>query len=566
MPIAISIVTGTFNRRESLARMVDSVRRNIPTGIPYEIVITDGGSTDSTQIWCKQQPDVRLIEHGALLGAIKAFDDGAKAATGDYVILANDDIEFPLGSIMPALVYLEDDRHLNVGAIAFMDNRPAPGYGDGFKVQMMQVQYGSAIKDVPYAQVGMFRRELGNRCDWWGSDDPAFASHTYGGDNYLSARIYEHGYTIATIDACRITDHVHPDNLRERNYEIEQRNPGAYYKRFPTPPVFGSAGTPKSSPAERLRVLYLNLHEPGFGKYKRGLRNALQGAGLCWEWDYLNDPGSLIDMVRQFQPHLLLAQMHSPNDVPLYRIAEARAECPGMVVANWNGDVYEDKLTSPEMLAYLKHIDLQLVVNADVLPVYQQHGIRAAYWQVGFEPVDYERLPKVLAHDVVFLANCYSESRRELGQMLRSIDRVDVGLYGRGWQWGNGDSTYQFALSAALCKNAKICVGDNQYGKRGFVSNRVFETLAAGGFLLHQTVPGLDELTGLQDGVHYVAWTDTDDLMSKVRYWLKPSNEARRQKIVETGRAFVQMHHSFQSRVKQLLTEIIPSVEGEPVV
>lgn len=564
MKPVISLVTGTFQRRESLARMVDSARRNIPEGIPYEFVIVDGGSTDGTLAWCKQQPDVRLIEHGALHGAIKAFDDGAKASQADYVILANDDIEFAPGSIIPALVYMEDDRNRTVGAVAFMDNRPAPGYGDGFKVQMMQVQYGSAIKDAPYAQVGMFRRELAHTCGWWGSDDPAFKSHTYGGDNYLSARIYEHGYTIATLDACKVIDHVHPDDLRERNYTAEQRNPGAYYKRFPQPPVFGSAGQPAVEAKERLRVLYLNLHEPGYGKYKRGLRQALQHAGLCWEWDYLNDPGSLVDMVRQFQPHLLLAQMHSPDDVPLYRLAEARAECPGMVVVNWNGDVYEDKLTSPKMLEYLKHIDLQLVVNADVLPVYQQHGIQAAYWQVGFEPVDYDHLPKVLAHDVVFLANCYSDSRRQLGQMLRSLDRVDVGLYGRGWQWGNGDSTYQFALSAALCRNATICVGDNQYGKRGFVSNRVFETLAAGGFLLHQTVPGLDELTGLQDGVHYVEWTDADDLMSKVRYWLKPSQNTRREKIAEAGRTFVHTHHSFDARVKQLLTEIIPSYDAIP--
>jgi hypothetical protein len=545
--------------------MVDSVRRNIPVGIPYEIVIVDGGSTDSTQVWCRQQPDIKLIEHHELLGAIKAFDAGAKAAQGDYVILANDDIEFAEGSIIPALVYLEDDANLKIGAVAFMDNRPAPGYGDGYKVQMMQVQFGSAIKDMPYAQVGMFRRELGARCGWWGSDDAVMGTqgHTYGGDVFVSARIYEHGYTIATLDACKIIDHVTPDNLRERNYEVEQRNPGAYYKRFPQPPVFGIAGTPDTSARERLRVLYLNLHEPGFGKYKRGLRQGLQRAALVWEWDYLNEPGDLVRMVRQFQPHLLLAQMHSPDDVPLYRLAEARAECPGMVVANWNGDVYEDKLTSPKMLEYLKHIDLQLVVNADVLPIYAQHGIRAAYWQVGFEPVDYDRLPKVLAHDVVFLANCYSESRKELGQMLRGIDRVDVGLYGRGWQWGNGDSTYQFALSAALCQNAKICIGDNQYGKRGFVSNRVFETLAAGGFLLHQDVPGLEELTGLQDGVHYVAWTDADDLIGKVKYWLKPSNEARRQKIATAGRAFAQTHHSFESRVKQLLTEIIP--QHEPI-
>ena len=60
--------------------------------------------------------------------------------------------------------------------------------------------------------------------------------------------------------------------------------------------------------------------------------------------------------------------------------------------------------------------------------------------------------------------------------------------------------------------------------KRGYVSNRIFEALAAGAFLLHQEVPGLDELLGLEDGVHYVAWTDFDDLHHKVQYWLRDRN------------------------------------------
>jgi hypothetical protein len=64
--------------------------------------------------------------------------------------------------------------------------------------------------------------------------------------------------------------------------------------------------------------------------------------------------------------------------------------------------------------------------------------------------------------------------------MLRS-PKHDAGPYGAGWAYADGNTLYDFAASAALIQNAKICVGDN-YAGYGFVSNRVFETLANGGF------------------------------------------------------------------------------------
>jgi glycosyltransferase involved in cell wall biosynthesis len=69
--------------------MVKSARQSLSGcyGIQYEFVIVDGGSSDGTQKWCNSQSDIRLIEHLSLLGAVKAFNDGANAALGTYVVL-----------------------------------------------------------------------------------------------------------------------------------------------------------------------------------------------------------------------------------------------------------------------------------------------------------------------------------------------------------------------------------------------------------------------------------------------------------------------------------------------
>ncbi len=133
----ISLVSGTYNRLPMLREMVQSFRDNLLPGIQYEVVLVDGGSNDGTIEWAKSQFDVRLIEDGALLGAISAFTRGAQAAQGKYVLLANDDVAFRRNSIVPAIVHLESN--MKCGAVAFADNRPVANYTKrDYKVLQME--------------------------------------------------------------------------------------------------------------------------------------------------------------------------------------------------------------------------------------------------------------------------------------------------------------------------------------------------------------------------------------------------------------------------------------------
>lgn len=568
----ISLVSGTFNRLPSLKAMIDSFRSCMITGIEWEVIIVDGGSTDGTIRWCKSQPDITLVEQGELLGAIAAFDAGAYTANGEYVLLANDDITFIPGSVLPAIIHLESNPLC--GAVAFADDRLAEKsengerYAEDFKVQTMTVREGRKEVSKPYAQVGLVRRWLGDAAGWWGSQDAVMGwrGSTYGGDNFLSARIYELGYTVDPVKGCYVHDDVKSDDLRQRNYQVEQTNPGAYYKRFPKPPTFTGIPQLENPQQERLRVLYLPIYEKYCGKYKWGLREALQRVGLVVEIDYVNEDSNLSAIAAHFQPHLILTQVHSPDGIPADVIARMREACPTAVLVNWNGDVYTHGLTTSEMLGYLRLFDMQLSVNESAVNTLRENGIRAAYWQIGYEPLDESLIPPAIRHDVVFLANGYSEKRTKLGQILQNMAGVNVGIYGRGWRYANGDTTYKFYEGAAIYRNAKIAIGDNQYAdQRGFVSNRIFEALANGVFLLHQRIDGLEELTGLVDGVHYCAWSDENDLQKAIRYWLASKRDSQRTAIAAAGQAFVRKYHSFDARVTELLESILPMLEGEAV-
>jgi spore maturation protein CgeB/glycosyltransferase involved in cell wall biosynthesis len=589
----LSIVTGTYNRYPRLQRFLASCREQIPAGVSYEFVITGVAGDEPTLTYLQQQPDVKLIVHEGLLGAVKAFTDACEMATGAYVLIANDDVEIIAGSILRAIVHLEENPRC--GAVAFQDNRLNK---DVFKVAMVPAIRNGVTTSVPYAQIGMVRRWLGEHVGWW-SLHGTFPAKTYGADNAMSAAIHECGYTIDDVPGCQAVDHMEHDGLRD----INTANPNggehpdslAYYARWPAGPHIPNAVTveaPKPNAREiGLRILYLPIYEAGRGAaqirqrtQKHGLRDALGKLGMVYEFDYLTYQyktaelwQTLAGILNSFQPDVLLTQCHATDVLTLEIMRNIRAHCPRLVMVNWNGDYWPDGQLDKKMLDWMRYVNLALVVNADILKPYEDVGIPAAYWQIGFEKPD-GKLPAVKAHDVVFLGQNYNNYRREFGEALLSMtdEGVDVGIYGNYWinptsppqdsvkqtQCIYPDCTYDFLQGEALYKAAKLTVANNPFPESlGFVSNRIFQALAAGGALmLHQYVKGLERLTGLMPGVHFIEWKTYDELKQWLRYFLDPAHESERQKIVEAAYRFVQFGHSFDARVKQLFLDFIPNI------
>lgn len=553
----VSIVSGTYNRLDYLIGMIESVRRQLPEPVAYEFVIVDGGSTDGTIEWCKRQPDIRLIEQGALLGAIRAFDAGCEAARGEYVCLLNDDVLVGNGALLRAIAHLEATP--DCGAVAFADNRQDGSKNGGYGVGVIPgISPDGRRVNIHYAQCGVFRRWLGDLAGWWGSHDETWgAFHTYGGDNRLSARIWEMGYNVDAVEGCVVHDRIAPDSLRERNHQAELGIGSAYMRVWGNGVQIASQPRPDNPQGERLRILMATLYDRGFGHYKRGLRDAFSRVGAVVEVDYLMHPEQLVRMAWAWQPHIVFAQMCDPA-----LMKRVRDYAPDAVIVNWNGDVHRDVLLSPQMLQQCRYTDLMTVVNADVLPEYAKRGIAAAFWEIGFEPVP-DTLPAMPKHDVLFLGSSYSPARAKLGKFLKELPH-NVGIYGYNWgELGSGSTLYDFAAGAALYRNCKIAIGDNQYQDKAFVSNRLFEALANGAFLLHQRIPDLEAHTGLVEGVHYVSWTDLDDLRGKIAHYLTKAGAKERAKIAKAGEKFVRERHSFDARVKQLFEELLPNIVTE---
>lgn len=313
-----------------------------------------------------------------------------------------------------------------------------------------------------------------------------------------------------------------------------------------------------------MNTLYLPIFEPGAyharsRANKHGLRDALSNYGSVLEWDYIANERStafdgLVQRIERHQPDLIFTQLGSTDHFTGDAIRSLRQRYPAIKWANWNGDVWLDPLTAPPMLDLLSAFDVQLVVNASVLPIYADHHVNAAFWAFGYE-TPMTPLPDVPAYDVVYLGNNYSDKRGELYRILRSLP-YSVGIYGNGWERAEGECTYDFAMGEALYRNAKLTISDNQFpDAAGYLSNRPFQAMAAGCLVLQQRVAQLEELTGLIDGEHLITFDELEQLPDVIGACLY-FNQGR-ELIAAHGQSFVMAEHSWDARVKVLFEQIL---------
>ena len=163
--------------------------------------------------------------------------------------------------------------------------------------------------------------------------------------------------------------------------------------------------------------------------------------------------------------------------------------------------------------------------------------------------------------DLLFVAN----SRGVYRQILRDLlpTEFDLAIYGQCWEDMPAES-YVRARGADhdklgdLYHNAKIVLNDHWDDMRqwGIVSNRCFDVLAAGGFVLSDYLPELTDIFG--DTV--VTYRTREDLREKVRHYLEHPEERRA--LSEKGRQIVLSAHTFRHRMRQL-HEILLSLEAD---
>lgn len=111
--------------------------------------------------------------------------------------------------------------------------------------------------------------------------------------------------------------------------------------------------------------------------------------------------------------------------------------------------------------------------------------------------------------------------------------------------------------------NVKIIVGDS-YNVKNYWSNRIYEMLGRGGFLLHPTTIGLS--SEFVSGEHYIEFPRFSRVSPKrhldehlkpiIQKWLDPSQNEKRQAIKRASIIKCETEFTYEHRVKELLNHI----------
>ena len=114
LQIKLSIIIVNYNGVIYLKNCIDSIKKHTK-GINYEIIIVDNASTDNSVSLIKENygNDVILIPSETNLGFSKGNNVGAKNATGDYILLLNNDTVIQDDLILA----FEKLQEANVGAL-----------------------------------------------------------------------------------------------------------------------------------------------------------------------------------------------------------------------------------------------------------------------------------------------------------------------------------------------------------------------------------------------------------------------------------------------------------------
>jgi len=167
--------------------------------------------------------------------------------------------------------------------------------------------------------------------------------------------------------------------------------------------------------------------------------------------------------------------------------------------------------------------------------------------------------------DVVFVGSYYP-GRAELIEDLSELTDCDLAIWGPGWDALPKTSPLQKCLKGRhtrpeewlkIYSASKIILSTHYHDSEDRfpvyqASPRVFEILACGAFQLCDDQRDVFAL--FQDGRDLVKFTDGDDLVAKVKYFLAHPEE--RNAIAAQGRKTVLARHTYLHRIEELLAGI----------
>lgn len=151
----ISVILPIYNEEAGIEETIHSVARaKIPGVTALEIVAVDDGSKDSTPRILKRlsrtYKTMKIVTHSPNKGYGAALKSGARAATHDWILFMDADMQFRITSVKPFLKYTTDFDYV-VGYRKDRADHPRRIIVSFFYNRVVRLMFGLPITDVDCA-------------------------------------------------------------------------------------------------------------------------------------------------------------------------------------------------------------------------------------------------------------------------------------------------------------------------------------------------------------------------------------------------------------------------------
>lgn len=203
-----------------------------------------------------------------------------------------------------------------------------------------------------------------------------------------------------------------------------------------------------------------------------------------------------------------------------------------------------------------KKFDTVFCAQKQAVIDFESRGVKAEWLPHAFEPHAYHDISTGVPipfnfankdYDIAFVGNVNSENRVEfLDRMFKEFPNFFFGQR-------------RFQEAAKIYCKSKVVLN---VAMKEDLNMRCFEVMGAGGFLITDYIPYIEEL--FEDGKHLVLYKSLEEAVDKTRYYL--SHDSEREKIARAGFEEVMKNHTIDKRVERILevgTKIVPKEKQE---
>jgi glycosyltransferase involved in cell wall biosynthesis len=204
--LKVSVLVPAFNEEKTILKILGRVREQHVDDVCFEVIVIDDGSQDGTVKRLQENPSLydRLIIQPTNGGKGAAVKAGLRAATGDYVLFQDADLEYDPAEFSKLLLpVMRFDADVVMGSRFLAPQYTRVHYfmhkfGNNLITLMFNVLFSTTFTDI-YTCYLMFRRELVNpdelRTSGWEQHAEILATCVKRSKRYYDVPISYHGRT-----------------------------------------------------------------------------------------------------------------------------------------------------------------------------------------------------------------------------------------------------------------------------------------------------------------------------------------------------------------------------------